>query len=65
MTVEKARKVSKALEDFEMFIMFIDEIDGVLNDYADQCDLSKFEPKLKLFLEEELERRRSILEGID
>ena len=65
MTVEKARKVSKALEDFEMFIMFIDEIDGVLNVYADQCDLSRFEPKLKLFLEEELERRRSILEGID
>lgn len=65
MTVEKARKVSKALEDFEMFIMFIDEIDGVLKDYADQCDLSRFEPKLKLFLEEELERRRSILEGID
>lgn len=65
MTVEKARKVSKALEDFEMFIMFVDEIDGVLKDYADQCDLSRFEPKLKLFLEEELERRRSILEGID
>ena len=65
MTVEKARKVSKALEDFEMFIMFIDEIDGVLKDYADQCDLSRFEPKLKLFLEEELERRRTILEGID
>lgn len=65
MTVEKARKVSKALEDFEMFIMFIDEIDGVLKDYADQCDLSRFEPKLKLFLEEELERRRNILEGID
>lgn len=65
MTVEKARKVSKALEDFEMFVMFIDEIDGVLKDYADQCDLSRFEPKLKLFLEEELERRRSILEGID
>ena len=65
MTVEKARKVSKALEDCEMFIMFIDEIDGVLKDYADQCDLSRFEPKLKLFLEEELERRRSILEGID
>ena len=54
MTVEKSRKVSKALEDFEMFIMFIDEIDGVLNDYADQCDLSRVEPKLKLFLEEEL-----------
>lgn len=65
MTVEKARKVSKALEDFEMFVMLMDEIDGVMNDYADQCDLSEFELKLKQFLKEELYRRKSILEGID
>ena len=65
MTVEKARKVSKALEDYEMFVMFMDEIDGVVNDYADQCDLLEFEVKLKQFLREELYRRKSILEGID
>ena len=60
MTVEKARKVSKALEDFEMFVMLMDEIDGVMDAYADQCDLLEFESKLKQFLREELYRRRSI-----
>ena len=64
MTREEARKVSKALEDIEMFEFLMDEIDGVIGDYMDQCDLIKFSNQMKNFLNEELERRKTILAKI-
>lgn len=64
MTREEARKVSKALEDIEMFEFLMDEIDGVIGDYMDQCDLIKFSNQMKNFLNEELERRKAVLAKI-
>ena len=64
MTREEARKVSKALEDVEMFEFLMDEIDRVVGDYMDQCDLIKFSNQMKNFLNEELERRKTILAKI-
>ena len=60
MTKDLALKVSKALVDIEDFELFIEEIEKVCIDF----ELVDFEPKLIHFLDEELKRRKEILEKL-
>lgn len=60
MTKELARKVNKALIDVEDFELFIEEIEKVCVDF----ELIDFEPKLIQFLNEELDRRKEILNNL-
>ena len=60
MTRELAVKVANALADIEDFELFIEEIEKVCADF----ELVDFEPKLNNFLNEELKRRKEILEKL-
>ena len=60
MTKELALKATKALTDIEDFELFIEEIEKVCNEF----ELVDFEPKLIRFLDEELRRRKEILEKL-
>ena len=60
MTKDLALKVSKALVDIEDFELFIEEIEKVCVDF----ELVDFEAKLIHFLNEELKRRKEILEKL-
>lgn len=60
MTKELALKVTKALTDIEDFELFIEEIEKVCADF----ELTDFESKLLQFLNEELKRRKEILEKL-
>lgn len=60
MTKELALKATKALIDIEDFELFIEEIEKVCNEF----ELVDFEPKLIRFLDEELTRRKDILEKL-
>ena len=60
MTKELALKATKALTDIEDFALFIEEIEKVCADF----ELIDFEPKLIHFLDEELKRRKEILEKL-
>ena len=60
MTRELAVKVANALADIEDFELFIEEIEKICADF----ELVDFEPKLNNFLNEELKRRKEILEKL-
>lgn len=60
MTKELALKITKALTNIEDFELFIEEIEKVCKDF----ELTDFEPKLLQFLNEELKRRKEILEKL-
>lgn len=64
MTREKAVKVSRALENVEGFELFIDEVLTAAENAKDTCDVSRFIPKLEIFLEEELKKRNEILANL-
>lgn len=60
MTKELAVKVANALADIEDFELFVEEIEKICADF----ELVDFEPKLINFLNEELKRRKEILEKL-
>ena len=60
MTRELAIKVANTLADIEDFELFIEEIEKICADF----ELVDFEPKLNNFLNEELKRRKDILEKL-
>ncbi len=60
MTRELALKITNALTGIEDFELFIEEIEKVCKDF----ELTDFEPKLIQFLNEELKRRKEILEKL-
>ena len=64
MTREQAVKVSRALENVEGFEIFIDEVLTAAEDARDTCDVERFIPKLKIFLEEELKVRKEVLANL-
>jgi hypothetical protein len=63
MTVKQAVKVSKALNDIEDFEMFMDAVQVAY--YNTEGDLSDFfNQKMLPMMEEELARRKAILEDM-
>ena len=64
MTREAAVKASKALENVEGFEIFIDEVLTAADDARDTCDVERFIPKLRIFLEEELRVRNEVLANL-
>lgn len=64
MTREVALKASKALENVEGFEIFIDEVLTAADIARDTCDVERFIPKLRMFLEEELKARNEVLANL-
>ena len=64
MTREKAVKVSRALDNVEGFEIFIDEVLAAADNARDTCDVERFIPKLRMFLEEELKVRNEVLANL-
>ena len=64
MTREKAVKVSRALDNVEGFEIFIDEVLTAADNARDTCDVERFIPKLRMFLEEELKVRNEVLASL-
>lgn len=64
MTREKAVKVSRALDNVEGFEIFIDEVLTAADNARDTCDVERFIPNLRRFLEEELKIRNEALANL-
>ena len=64
MTREAAVKASRALENVEGFEIFIDEVLTAADNARDTCDVERFIPKLRMFLEEELKVRSEVLASL-
>ena len=64
MTRDLAIKATQALNEIEGFEVFMERIEGVIDDSSDYCYLEDFRDSLMKFLEVELERRKSVLENL-
>ena len=64
MTKEKALEASRALDSIEGFTHFIDKVEQAFNEASELCDMRDFYITLMETLEQELQRRKDVLENL-
>ena len=64
MTREKALEASRALDDIDGFSHFMDKVEQAFNEASDICDMRDFYCTLMETLENELKRRKKLLEDL-
>ena len=64
MTREKALEASRALDDIDGFSHFMDKVEQAFNEASDICDMRDFYCTLMETLENELNRRKKVLEDL-